>query len=107
MPPNRQGKILPSAFLLVCAVAIDETWDSQSVSPWWQQMRMACIQSENNGAALLSAHVGHSVAAQMSSSSTDKKVSGQLAEALCWLMGAFHAWVDNLQCPGASRMWDV
>lgn len=53
-------------------VAIDETWDSQSVSPWWQQMRMACIQSENNGAALLSAHVGHSVAAQMSSSATDK-----------------------------------
>lgn len=41
-------------------------------------MRMACIQSENNGAALLSAHVGHSVAAQMSSSSTDKRVSGQL-----------------------------
>lgn len=59
-------------------MAIDETWDSQSVSPWWQQMRMACIQSENNGAALLSAHVGHSVAAQMSSSSTDKRVSGQL-----------------------------
>ncbi|GAB1285833.1 Rab3 GTPase-activating protein non-catalytic subunit [Apodemus speciosus] len=55
-------------------VAMDETWDSQSVSPWWQQMRMACIQSENNGAALLSAHVGHSVAAQMSSSATDKKM---------------------------------
>ncbi|XP_051042467.1 rab3 GTPase-activating protein non-catalytic subunit isoform X1 [Phodopus roborovskii] len=56
-------------------VAIDDTWDSQSVSPWWQQMRMACIQSENNGAALLSAHVGHSVAAQMSNSATDKKFS--------------------------------
>ncbi|XP_057626347.1 rab3 GTPase-activating protein non-catalytic subunit isoform X2 [Chionomys nivalis] len=67
-------------------VAIDETWDSQSVSPWWQQMRMACIQSENNGAALLSAHVGHSVAAQMSSNSTDKRFSqtalGADAEAL-------------------------
>ncbi|KAK7827140.1 hypothetical protein U0070_019936 [Myodes glareolus] len=64
-------------------VAIDETWDSQSVSPWWQQMRMACIQSENNGAALLSAHVGHSVAAQMSSSSTDKRTAlGADAEAL-------------------------
>ncbi|XP_052593894.1 rab3 GTPase-activating protein non-catalytic subunit isoform X5 [Peromyscus californicus insignis] len=67
-------------------VAIDETWDSQSVSPWWQQMRMACIQSENNGAALLSAHVGHSVAAQMSNSATDKKFSqtvlGADAEAL-------------------------
>lgn len=75
--PYSQGKILLFALLLVSVVAIDETWDSQSVSPWWQQMRMACIQSENNGAALLSAHVGHSVAAQMSSSATDKKVSGQ------------------------------
>uniref|UniRef100_A0A8C4PJR1 RAB3 GTPase activating non-catalytic protein subunit 2 n=1 Tax=Equus asinus TaxID=9793 RepID=A0A8C4PJR1_EQUAS len=56
-------------------VAIDETWDSQSVSPWWQQMRTACIQSENNGAALLSAHVGHSVAAQISNNMTEKKFS--------------------------------
>uniref|UniRef100_A0A2K6U183 RAB3 GTPase activating non-catalytic protein subunit 2 n=1 Tax=Saimiri boliviensis boliviensis TaxID=39432 RepID=A0A2K6U183_SAIBB len=56
-------------------VAIDETWDSQSVSPWWQQMRTACILSENNGAALLSAHVGHSVAAQISNNMTEKKFS--------------------------------
>ncbi|XP_012921972.1 rab3 GTPase-activating protein non-catalytic subunit isoform X3 [Heterocephalus glaber] len=54
-------------------VAIDETWDSQSVSPWWQQMRLACVQSENNGAALLSAHVGHSVAVQISNQMTEKK----------------------------------
>lgn len=39
-------------------------------------MRTACIQSENNGAALLSAHVGHSVAAQMSNGGTERKVSG-------------------------------
>ncbi|XP_057584463.1 rab3 GTPase-activating protein non-catalytic subunit isoform X2 [Hippopotamus amphibius kiboko] len=56
-------------------VAIEEAWDSQSVSPWWQQMRTACIQSEHNGAALLSAHVGHAVAAQLSSSLTEKKFS--------------------------------
>ncbi|XP_072503902.1 rab3 GTPase-activating protein non-catalytic subunit [Notamacropus eugenii] len=56
-------------------VAIDESWDSQSVSPWWQQMRMACIQSENNAAALLSAHVGHSVAAQISDTIAEKKFS--------------------------------
>eukprot|EP00070_Physeter_catodon_P037251 XP_028344145.1 rab3 GTPase-activating protein non-catalytic subunit isoform X3 [Physeter catodon] len=55
--------------------AIEETWDSQSVSPWWQQMRTACIQSEHNGAALLSAHVGHAVAAQISNSLTEKKFS--------------------------------
>ncbi|KAJ7341059.1 hypothetical protein JRQ81_004749 [Phrynocephalus forsythii] len=56
-------------------VAIDESWDSQSVSPWWQQMRTACIQSENNGAALLSAHVGHSVTAQITDSIAEKKFS--------------------------------
>eukprot|EP00069_Balaena_mysticetus_P003998 bmy_17004T0 len=67
-------------------VAGEETWDSQSVSPWWQQMRTACIQSENNGAALLSAHVGHAVAAQLSNNLTEKKfsqtVSGTDSEAL-------------------------
>ncbi|XP_023566117.1 rab3 GTPase-activating protein non-catalytic subunit isoform X2 [Octodon degus] len=64
-------------------VAIDETWDSQSVSPWWQQMRLACIQSENSGAALLAAHVGHSVAMQVSNHMTEKKmVAGADAEAL-------------------------
>ncbi|XP_016076678.1 PREDICTED: rab3 GTPase-activating protein non-catalytic subunit isoform X1 [Miniopterus natalensis] len=57
------------------AVAMDDTWDSQLVSPWWQQMRTACIQSENNGAALLSAHVGHSVAMQISDGATEKKFS--------------------------------
>ncbi|XP_053164823.1 rab3 GTPase-activating protein non-catalytic subunit [Hemicordylus capensis] len=56
-------------------VAIDESWDSQSVSPWWQQMRTACIQSENNGAALLSAHIGHSVTAQITDSIAEKKFS--------------------------------
>ncbi|XP_039386716.1 rab3 GTPase-activating protein non-catalytic subunit isoform X3 [Mauremys reevesii] len=56
-------------------VAIDESWDSQSISPWWQQMRTACIQSENNGAALLSAHVGHSVTAQITDSMAEKKFS--------------------------------
>ncbi|KAM6083153.1 rab3 GTPase-activating protein non-catalytic subunit isoform 6-T6 [Chlamydotis macqueenii] len=56
-------------------VAIDESWDTQSVSPWWQQMRIACIQSENNAAALLSAHVGHSVTAQIIHGVTGKKFS--------------------------------
>ncbi|XP_072846563.2 rab3 GTPase-activating protein non-catalytic subunit isoform X1 [Pogona vitticeps] len=56
-------------------VAVDESWDSQSVSPWWQQMRTACIQSENNGAAFLSAHVGHSVTAQITDSIAEKKFS--------------------------------
>jgi len=61
--------------LPVSPVAIDESWDTQLVSPWWQQMRTACVQSENNAAALLSAHVGHSVTAQIIDSVAEKKVS--------------------------------
>ncbi|ELK32161.1 Rab3 GTPase-activating protein non-catalytic subunit, partial [Myotis davidii] len=81
-------RCLPTTLSLLSRmkVALDDTWDSQSVSPWWQQMRTACVQSENNGAALLSAHVGHSVAAQISDSATEKKFSqtvlGADAEAL-------------------------
>ena len=74
---NPRSKLQASFPSLLPAVAIEETWDSQSVSPWWQQMRAACIQSENSGAALLSAHVGHAVAVQISNSLTEKKVSGQ------------------------------
>ncbi|XP_068089021.1 rab3 GTPase-activating protein non-catalytic subunit isoform X2 [Hyperolius riggenbachi] len=54
-------------------VAIDDAWDLQSVSPWWQQMRTACVQSSSNGAALLSAHVGHSVAASITNTLAEKK----------------------------------
>ncbi|XP_075719473.1 rab3 GTPase-activating protein non-catalytic subunit isoform X2 [Rhinoderma darwinii] len=54
-------------------VAIDKTWDLQSVSPWWQRMRTACVQSISNGAALLSAHVGHSVAANITNALAEKK----------------------------------
>ncbi|OCT79434.1 rab3 GTPase-activating protein non-catalytic subunit [Xenopus laevis] len=54
-------------------VAIDESWDLQSVSPWWQQMRMTCVQSSSNGAALLSAHVGHSVAVSITNALAVKK----------------------------------
>uniref|UniRef100_H3AZD3 RAB3 GTPase activating non-catalytic protein subunit 2 n=1 Tax=Latimeria chalumnae TaxID=7897 RepID=H3AZD3_LATCH len=55
--------------------AIDESWDIQSVSPWWQQMRTVCLQAENNGAALLAARVGHAVAASITSSLVEKKFS--------------------------------
>ncbi|XP_066527390.1 rab3 GTPase-activating protein non-catalytic subunit isoform X2 [Hoplias malabaricus] len=37
--------------------AVDESWDVQCVSPWWQQVRNACIQSESSGGALLAALV--------------------------------------------------
>uniref|UniRef100_A0A8C1C8H4 RAB3 GTPase activating protein subunit 2 (non-catalytic) n=1 Tax=Cyprinus carpio carpio TaxID=630221 RepID=A0A8C1C8H4_CYPCA len=42
--------------------AVDESWDGQSVSPWWQQVRTACVQSESTAAALLAALVAHRVA---------------------------------------------
>ncbi|XP_078413223.1 rab3 GTPase-activating protein non-catalytic subunit [Cetorhinus maximus] len=52
--------------------AIDTSWDLQSVSPWWQQMRTACAQAENIGAALLAALVGRSVAISATNSLAEK-----------------------------------
>ncbi|KAM8810157.1 rab3 GTPase-activating protein non-catalytic subunit [Eudromia elegans] len=67
-------------------VAVEESWDTQSVSPWWQQMRLACVQSESNAAALLSAHVGHAVTAEIIDSVTDRKFSQTIvgSEADSW-----------------------
>ncbi|XP_067335261.1 rab3 GTPase-activating protein non-catalytic subunit-like isoform X2 [Channa argus] len=42
--------------------AVEESWDPQSVSPWWQQVRSTCIQSHNAAAALLAAFVAHHAA---------------------------------------------
>ncbi|XP_051578271.1 rab3 GTPase-activating protein non-catalytic subunit-like isoform X2 [Myxocyprinus asiaticus] len=42
--------------------AVEESWDGQCVSPWWQQVRTACVQSESAAAALLAALVSHRVA---------------------------------------------
>ncbi|KAG8443778.1 hypothetical protein GDO86_009093 [Hymenochirus boettgeri] len=81
---SKEREILENAQSLCCLhsmlsllsnmkVAIDESWDLQSVSPWWQQMRTTCLQSTSNGAALLSAHVGHSVAANIASALAEKK----------------------------------
>ncbi|XP_064195807.1 rab3 GTPase-activating protein non-catalytic subunit [Anguilla rostrata] len=39
--------------------AVEESWDMQCISPWWQQVRTACLESENAGAALLAALVAH------------------------------------------------
>ncbi|XP_053315627.1 rab3 GTPase-activating protein non-catalytic subunit isoform X2 [Spea bombifrons] len=61
-------------------VAIDESWDLQAVSPWWQQMRTACVQSTHNGAALLSAHVGHSVASSITNALAEKKFQKSMQE---------------------------
>ncbi|KAM4771924.1 rab3 GTPase-activating protein non-catalytic subunit [Rhinophrynus dorsalis] len=88
---SKEREILEHAQYLYCLhsmlsllsnmkVAIDESWDLQSVSPWWQQMRIACMQSTYNGAALLSAHVGHSVAATITNSLAEKKFPKSIQE---------------------------
>uniref|UniRef100_A0A4W4GYG6 RAB3 GTPase activating protein subunit 2 (non-catalytic) n=1 Tax=Electrophorus electricus TaxID=8005 RepID=A0A4W4GYG6_ELEEL len=54
--------------------AVDESWDVQCVSPWWQQVRVACVQSESAGAALLAALVAHLVAKSSITSLAESKV---------------------------------
>ncbi|XP_041107019.1 rab3 GTPase-activating protein non-catalytic subunit [Polyodon spathula] len=53
--------------------AVEESWDLQSVSPWWQQVRNECSQAESPGAALLAALVGHSVAKSRVNQLAEKK----------------------------------
>ncbi|XP_038148632.1 rab3 GTPase-activating protein non-catalytic subunit isoform X3 [Cyprinodon tularosa] len=54
--------------------AVEESWDPQSVSPWWQQVRLTCIQSHNAAAALLAALVAHCAAKTSITSRADSKV---------------------------------
>uniref|UniRef100_A0A8C9ZH37 RAB3 GTPase activating protein subunit 2 (non-catalytic) n=1 Tax=Sander lucioperca TaxID=283035 RepID=A0A8C9ZH37_SANLU len=54
--------------------AVEESWDSQSISPWWQQVRCTCIQSHNAAAALLAAFVAHRAAKASITSRADSKV---------------------------------
>lgn len=54
--------------------AVEDSWDTQSISPWWQQVRCTCIQSHNAAAALLAAFVAHRAAKASISSRADSKV---------------------------------
>lgn len=54
--------------------AVEESWDPQSVSPWWQQVRITCIQSHNAAAALLAALVAHRAAKASIASRADSKL---------------------------------
>lgn len=54
--------------------AIDESWDVQCVSPWWQQVRNACVQSESAAAAMLAAHVAHRAAKRSIASLAENKL---------------------------------
>lgn len=57
--------------------AVEESWDPQSISPWWQQVRSACIQSHNAAAALLAAFVAHRAAKASISSRADSKLQSE------------------------------
>ncbi|XP_056282047.1 rab3 GTPase-activating protein non-catalytic subunit isoform X2 [Pseudoliparis swirei] len=57
--------------------AVEESWDPQSVSPWWQQVRCTCIQSHNAAAALLAAFVAHRAAKASTMSRADSKLQSE------------------------------
>ncbi|XP_058470844.1 rab3 GTPase-activating protein non-catalytic subunit isoform X2 [Solea solea] len=57
--------------------AVDDSWDPQSVSPWWQQVRTTCIQSHNSAAALLAAFVAHRAAKASITSHADTKLHAE------------------------------
>ncbi|CAL1574623.1 unnamed protein product [Knipowitschia caucasica] len=57
--------------------AVDEAWDTQSVSPWWQQVRNTCVQSHNAAAALLAAFVAHHATKTFITSRADSKLQSE------------------------------
>uniref|UniRef100_A0A1A7Y699 RAB3 GTPase activating protein subunit 2 (Non-catalytic) n=1 Tax=Iconisemion striatum TaxID=60296 RepID=A0A1A7Y699_9TELE len=57
--------------------AVDESWDPQSVSPWWQQVRATCIQSHNAAAALLAASVAQRATKAAIASRADSKLQSE------------------------------
>ncbi|XP_074547612.1 rab3 GTPase-activating protein non-catalytic subunit isoform X3 [Halichoeres trimaculatus] len=57
--------------------AVEESWDPQSISPWWQQVRCTCIQSHNAAAALLAAFVAHRAAKASITSLADSKLQSE------------------------------
>uniref|UniRef100_A0A8C8CSJ5 Rab3 GTPase-activating protein non-catalytic subunit n=1 Tax=Oncorhynchus tshawytscha TaxID=74940 RepID=A0A8C8CSJ5_ONCTS len=55
--------------------AVESSWDMQCVSPWWQQVRSACVQSHSAAAALLAAIVAHRAAKDNITSLAETKVT--------------------------------
>ncbi|KAL0969299.1 hypothetical protein UPYG_G00225230 [Umbra pygmaea] len=57
--------------------AVEESWDLQCVSPWWQQVRSACVQSHSPAAALLAAIVAHHTAKAQITSLAETKFQSE------------------------------
>ncbi|XP_078796486.1 rab3 GTPase-activating protein non-catalytic subunit isoform X2 [Oryzias latipes] len=56
---------------------VEDSWDPQSISPWWQQVRHACVQSHNAAAALLAALVAHRAAKASITSLSNSKLQAE------------------------------
>ncbi|XP_061599089.1 rab3 GTPase-activating protein non-catalytic subunit isoform X2 [Cololabis saira] len=57
--------------------ALEDSWDPQSISPWWQQVRCRCIQSHYSAAALLAALVAQHAAKASITSRADSKLQSE------------------------------
>uniref|UniRef100_A0A3Q2VCR2 RAB3 GTPase activating protein subunit 2 (non-catalytic) n=1 Tax=Haplochromis burtoni TaxID=8153 RepID=A0A3Q2VCR2_HAPBU len=66
--------------------AVEESWDTQSISPWWQQVRTTCVQSHNAAAALLAALVAHRAAKASITSRADSKWEAVSLELEQWVV---------------------
>uniref|UniRef100_A0A7N6BYD9 RAB3 GTPase activating protein subunit 2 (non-catalytic) n=1 Tax=Anabas testudineus TaxID=64144 RepID=A0A7N6BYD9_ANATE len=73
--PEETVRNLHTLFIVLSNMkgAVEESWDPQSVSPWWQQVRSTCIQSHNAAAALLAAFIAHRAAKASISSRADSQ----------------------------------
>uniref|UniRef100_A0A3B3DT52 RAB3 GTPase activating protein subunit 2 (non-catalytic) n=1 Tax=Oryzias melastigma TaxID=30732 RepID=A0A3B3DT52_ORYME len=56
---------------------VEDSWDPQSISPWWQQVRHTCVQSHNAAAALLAALVAHHAAKASITSLADRRLQSE------------------------------
>uniref|UniRef100_A0A7N8XMH3 RAB3 GTPase activating protein subunit 2 (non-catalytic) n=1 Tax=Mastacembelus armatus TaxID=205130 RepID=A0A7N8XMH3_9TELE len=60
--PNETVRNLHALLIALSNMKVEVSWDPQSISPWWQQVRTTCIQSHNVAAALLAALVAYRAA---------------------------------------------
>uniref|UniRef100_A0A7N8XPR3 RAB3 GTPase activating protein subunit 2 (non-catalytic) n=1 Tax=Mastacembelus armatus TaxID=205130 RepID=A0A7N8XPR3_9TELE len=72
--PNETVRNLHALLIALSNMKVEVSWDPQSISPWWQQVRTTCIQSHNVAAALLAALVAYRAAKASITSRADSKV---------------------------------
>ncbi|KAM7376600.1 hypothetical protein PAMP_006323 [Pampus punctatissimus] len=77
--PQESVRNLYTLLITLCNMkgAVEESWDTQSISPWWQQVRCTCVQSHNAAAALLAALVAHRAAKASITSRADSQLQSE------------------------------